>query len=193
MTGELSEITSQGGLVAAFASTTGTGTNTSGNALFSSDDFKTADQIVACAVQQLNIDVHRIYAAGCDSGGLQAGAMLYYRSSYLAAAMPNSGGIFQPSQLENPRHVPALITAHGAAGTDLVILDFSQTSLSECADVKSKGGLAVDCNHGGGHCGSPADLIAAQWQFCKDHPFGLAGDPYRNGLPPSFPSYCVIQ
>jgi hypothetical protein len=51
----------------------------------------------------------------------------------------------------------------------------------------------VDCNHGGGHCGAPANDIAAQWQFCKDHPFGVSPDPYASGLPSSFPSYCTKQ
>jgi hypothetical protein len=60
-------------------------------------------------------------------------------------------------------------------------------------DIKSHGGFAVDCNHGGGHCGAPADDIAAQWQFCKDHPFGVSPEPYKNGLPSGFPSYCTIQ
>jgi len=184
---QISEIVSRGGLVAVLQ-------NGQGISTFSSDDFKTADTIVACAITQLNIDVHRIYAAGCEEGGLQAGAMLYYRSSYLAAAMPSSEGILSPAPaLENPNHVPALITAHGAPGSDLYVVDRSQTSLAECADVKSKGGFAVDCNHGGGVCGAPADLIAAQWQFCKDHPYGVSPEPYGSGLPSSFPSYCAVQ
>ena len=30
------------------------------------------------------------------------------------------------------------------------------------------------------------------WQFMKDHPFGVTPEPYANGLPASFPSYCKI-
>ena len=29
-----------------------------------------------------------------------------------------------------------------------------------------------------------------EWQFLKDHPFGIAKDPYADGFLPSFPSYC---
>jgi poly(3-hydroxybutyrate) depolymerase len=191
---EITEITGEGGLVASFSTSLGTGTDT-GDAVWYTDDFKMCDQILACAVQQLNIDTHRIYTAGCSAGGLQAGAMVYQRSSYLAAAMPNSGGISPIPGLNafQDSHIPALITTHGAAGTDVVVLDFSQASLNECKDVKSHGGFVVDCNHGGMHCGAPANDIAAQWQFCKDHPFGVSPEPYASSLPSSFPSYCTIQ
>ena len=190
---QITEITGEGGLVASFSTSLGTGQDT-GDAVWYTDDFKMCDQILACAVQQLNIDLHQVYTAGCSAGGLQAGAMVYARSSYLAAAMPNSGGINFPGafQFENA-HIPALITTHGAMGTDVVIIDFSTASLNECMDVKAKGGFAVDCNHGGTHCGAPPNDIAAQWQFCKDHPFGVSPEPYKGGLPSSFPSYCVIQ
>jgi predicted esterase len=192
MAAQIPQITGAGGLVASFSSTYGTGTDTSGDGVFFADDFNTADQILACAVQQLNIDVHRLISAGCSTGGLQTGSMLYLRSGYLACAMPNSGGASFPLPLQD-KHVPSLITTHGAMGSDVVVIDFSTTSATEDKDVKSKGGFVVDCNHGGGHCGAPANDIAAQWKFCMDHPFGVTMDPYAGGLPSSFPTYCKVQ
>jgi hypothetical protein len=196
---ETQEVVGAGGLVASFESTTGTGACTSGTCIFYSDDYNTADQILACAVQQLNIDTTRIISAGCSAGGLQTGSMLFYRSSYMACGMPNSGGVVFPGMLQNA-HVPSLITTHGAAGTDVVGVDFSMTSLSEDMAIKQAapnsmppGGYVVDCNHGGGHCGAPPDDVAAQWQFCKDHPFGVSPDPYGGKLPSNFPSYCTYQ
>lgn len=191
MSAEIPQITGAGGLIASFVSTTGTGTNTSGTGTNYSDDFKTADQILACATQQLNIDTHRIVSAGCSAGGLQTGSMLYMRSSYLACAMPNSGGSVFPYMLEDS-HVPSLITTHGGP-SDMVGVSFTTTSMTEDMDVKSKGGFVVDCNHGGGHCGAPANDVAAQWKFCMDHPFGVMTDPYASGLPSTFPTYCVKQ
>jgi poly(3-hydroxybutyrate) depolymerase len=192
MSNQISEITGEGGVVASFTTTTAMGMNT-GNGVWYTGDFAMADQILACAVQQLNIDTRQIFTAGCSAGGLEAGAMEYGRSSYLAAVMPNSGG--EPYageyQLQDP-HVPALITTHGKMGTDVVQIDFSTTSMTEDKDILAKGGFAVDCDHGGGHCQAPAVDIAAQWQFCKDHPFGVSPEPYANGLPSSFPSYCTI-
>jgi predicted esterase len=198
---ETKEVVSGGGLVASFDSTTGMGTNTSGSipATFYSGDFNTADQILACAVKQLNIDTSRIISGGCGAGGLQTGSMLYYRSSYLACAMPNSGGVVAPGTFQDS-HVPSLITTHGAAGMDVIVYDFAMTSLTEDRAVKMAasgsmppGGYVVDCNHGKGVCGATASNIAAQWQFCKDHPFGVSPDPYNGALPSSFPTYCTYQ
>ncbi len=187
---EQSEVVGEGGLVASFTTSTKSGTDT-GDAVWYTGDFAMADQILACAVQQLNIDTRRIYSAGCSAGALQASAMLYERSSYMAAVMPNSGGSVIPYALQDPSHVPALITTHGGS-SDMVIISFAQASATQDKDVASKGGFVVDCNHGGTHCGAPANDIAAQWQFCKDHPFGVSPEPYANGLPKSFPSYCVV-
>ncbi len=190
----LNEIQSEGGIVASFTTTTSLGTNT-GNNVWYTGDFAMADIILACAVQQLNIDTHRIYTGGCSAGGLQSGAMVYGRSSYLAGAMPNSGGIVPIPGLttfDDPSHVPSLITTHGGAA-DMVGVSFSQTSATEDNDIASKGGLVVDCDHGGKHCAAPADDIAGQWTFLKAHPFGVSPDPYAAGLPATgFPSYCKI-
>jgi hypothetical protein len=131
-----------------------------------------------------------IYAAGCSAGGLEAGAMVTQRSSYLAAAMPNSGGSLL-GNWQDPTHIPAIITTHGSFASDFVILHFADVSKATDQVVANMGGFAVDCDHGGGHCGAPPEVIAAQWQFLKDHPFGVSVDPYAAGLPSSFPTYCT--
>jgi hypothetical protein len=186
--GAIQEITGEGGVVASFTTTTGMGMNT-GNNVWYTGDFAMADIILACAVKQLNVETKRVYTGGCSAGGLQAGAMVYGRSTYLAGAMPNSGGMVFPGRFEAPGHVPALITTHGAAGVDVVFIDFSETSMTQCKDIAAKGGVAVNCDHGGRHCGSTSAVRAAQWQFLKDHPFG-AESPYKGTLPSSFPAFC---
>jgi hypothetical protein len=187
---EINEITAAGGLVASFSTSTAQGTDT-GDAVWYTGDFAMADQILACAVQQLNIDTRKIYTAGCSAGGLQAGAMVYSRASYLAAAMPNSGGIVFAFPTDDASHIPSVITTHGGS-SDMVVVSFSMTSMTLDNDIAMKGGYVIDCNHGGGHCGAPANDIAAQWQFCKDHPYGVSPNPYASGLPSSFPTYCTI-
>jgi len=195
---EMQEIISAGGLIASASSTTSSGTDT-GDAVWYTGDFATSDQVLACAVQQLNIDTRRIITAGCSAGGLQAGAMVFSRSAYLGCSMPNSGGevIANEYPLENA-HVPSLITTHGGS-TDNVVISFATASATLDTDVAGKaassmppGGYVVDCNHGGGHCGAPANDIAAQWQYCKDHPYGVSPDPYASGLPSTFPTYCMV-
>lgn len=198
MAPQIAEVTAQGGVVASFTTTIGTGTTT-GNLVWYTGDYDLADVILACAVQQLNIDTRRIYAAGCSAGGLQSGSMVLARSSYLAGAMPNSGGDILVSQWEDPNHVPSVMTAHGTYDNDFVILHFSEWSLKLDQAVADKGGYAVDCTHPYGHCMIVTDpkatdvseVIAPQWQFLKDHPYGITTDPYANGLPSSFPSYCT--
>jgi predicted esterase len=202
---QLTEIVQEGGLVASFSTSTSQGQDT-GDAVWYTGDFAMADQILACAVQQLNINTRMIYTAGCSAGGLQAGAMMFSRSAYLAAAMPNSGGeTFANAYMQENAHVPSVMTAHGGSA-DMVVISFATASATLDMDIASRassskppGGYAIDCNHGGGHCGiffAPAvdyaAYISAQWQFCKDHPYGVATDPYASGLPASFPSYCTV-
>jgi hypothetical protein len=188
----INEITAEGGIVASGNQSTRTGSDT-GNGVWFTGDFEIADEVVACAKEQLDIDPRRIYTAGGSAGALQAGIMAYKRSSYLAASVPNSGGYtIGGNMLEDPTHVPAVMTLHGAQGVDVVIVDFSQQSLVLDVDIAKKGGFAIDCNHGGGHIGAPPNLIESGWQFMKDHPFGVSPEPYANGLPMGFPSYCKI-
>jgi poly(3-hydroxybutyrate) depolymerase len=184
------DVLAAGGLVAALHETTARGVN-GWNGTWYSGDYEVVDELVACAVKQLDIDVRRIYTTGCSAGGVQAGALAYARSSYIAAASPNSGGTLLPAaELESSAHVPAMMTVHGRSGTDVVIVDFAEASRALASDVVAKGGFAVDCDHGGGHCAAPPAARAAQWQFLNDHPFGVEPEPYASGLPPAFPTYC---
>jgi hypothetical protein len=190
----IDEFKSMGGILVSPQSGTGSGGDCSGTATFSMDDFKVADQIAACAVRDWGIDPHRIWATGCSAGGLQSGCMALVRSSYMAGAVPNSGGEYVPIGQEDMSHTPSMMTVHGAAGSDVVIVDFSSTSKMIDDQVKSAGGFAIDCDHGDGHChipALPADVATAGWQFMKDHPFGVSPEPYTT-LPTSFPSYCKI-
>lgn len=189
----ISELMSTGGVFVAFARSSGTGGDCSGTGTFSQDDFKIADQIVACAVQDHNIDARRIYATGCSAGGLFAGCMAIERSSYLAATVPNSGGItigYGPTQ--DPTRIPAVMTMHGGPG-DVVIVTFSETSKAYDSFMLKKGSpMVINCNHGGGHCGAPGALYESGWQFMKDHSFGTNPSPYKDGLPMGFHSSCEI-
>ncbi len=189
-----SEVLGLGGVIAAPNQTTGTG-NPIDWGVWNTGDFEIADQVVACAIEQLNIDTRRIYTGGSSAGGLAASVMGYQRSGYLAAANPNSGGLAPwpfLNTLQDPSHVAAIMTMHGAQGADLVVIDFADVSVANCVDVAAKGGFAVDCDHGGGHCMAPGDLKAAGWEFMKAHPYGTKPSPYEGGLPASFPSYCQI-
>ena len=156
-------------------------------------DLKYADQIVACAVQNHNIDPRRIYVTGCSAGGLMAGAMTLQRSKYVAAAAPNSGGtVATTGQLQDPQRVPAVFSMHGGTG-DTVIVNFADTTHNFQNILKPTGAFLVECNHMMGHCGAPASLHEQAWQFMKAHPFSTKPSPYAGGLPATFSTYCTIQ
>jgi predicted esterase len=156
-------------------------------------DLAFADQIVACAVQNHNIDPRQIYVTGCSAGGLMAGVMALERSSYVAAAAPNSGGITAPTfPIEDRTRVPAVMTMHGGAG-DNVIVNFGDTSRQLASVLGPLGSFIVDCNHNSGHCGAPASLHEKAWDFLLAHPFGTQPSPFASGLPGDFPEFCAVQ
>ncbi len=183
-------VTAAGGVIVSFQGTTG-GDLYSGTSIFGQGDMKLVDGLVACAVKYHNVDPRKIYVMGCSAGGLFSVAMAAMRSSYIAAAAPNSGGITVSPAFESG-HVPPLMTVHGAMGSDVVIVDFSQTSASADMLFKSKGGFVIDCNTGGGHCGG-AGLAGDVWTFFQAHAFGIEPEPWATGLPAGFSSQCKIQ
>lgn len=185
------EILDQGGIIISFQNSLGTGGDCSGTSTFSKDDFEVADLLAACAVRDHAIDPRRIYTTGCSAGGLQAGCMAAMRSSYIAAAAPNSGGEVTRQPIQEPAHIPAVMTMHGGT-SDRVIVSFASTSATFDEHMDSAGGFVVNCDHGGGHCAAPDELYSAAWDFMKVHPFGVEPKPYAAGLPASFPSYCAV-
>jgi hypothetical protein len=189
----LQSILDAGGIIVSPQGSLGQGGDCSGTAIFSMGDFAISDQLAACAVRDHNIDPRRIYTMGCSAGGLQAACMAKMRSNYIAAVAPNSGGQYIPIQLQDPARVPASMTMHGATGSDVVIIDFAQASLAYADSIVAAGGFAIDCNHGGGHCGAPAPLQTAAIQFLLDHRYGVSPEPYAGGLPSGFPSYCMVR
>ena len=181
-------VAAEGGVLISFQDTVG-GDLLSGTFIFGAGDFELADQLVACAVQNANVDPRRIFATGCSAGGLFSGAMAAARSQYMAAAAPNSGGWVVPVAFAND-HTPALMTIHGAPGVDVVVIDFSDSSATADMGFKARGGFVINCNHGGGHCGG-GGLAPDIWEFFKAHPYGVAPEPWTS-LPAGFNSSCQI-
>jgi hypothetical protein len=182
-------VVAEGGVLISFQGTTG-GDLLSGTLIFGAGDFNLADQLVACAVRDANVDPRRIFATGCSAGGLFSTAMAVLRSNYMAAAAPNSGGLILPGQFQNG-YTPALMTIHGAPGLDVVVIDFSVSSTTADTQFGDRGGFVINCNHGGGHCGG-GSLAGNIWQFFKAHPYGVEPEPWEGGLPAGFHSSCKI-
>jgi poly(3-hydroxybutyrate) depolymerase len=183
-------VVSEGGVLASFQGGFGTGDGLSGTAIFGRSDLDLVDQLVARAVQDHNVDPRRIFTTGCSAGGLFATAMSALRSSYVAAAAPNSGGWSFPQPFQG-EFTPALMTMHGAPGVDVVGIDFSVSSAAADDAFKRRGGFVINCNHGGGHCGARG-LAPSVWEFFKAHPYGVEPLPWAGQLPAGFDRACEI-
>jgi predicted esterase len=189
----INEIKSAGGIVIAMNAYDGgsSGGSTTGNAVWYTGDFDVTDEVLACAVQTgVGIDTARIHTLGFSAGGLQASYMLKARSNYLASVTSYSGGAAFPVSMRDPNNKLPVIFFHGGSG-DSFILNFQSASISMANDLKSAGHFVIMCDHGGGHW-IPSAGGATSWQFFKDHRYGQTPEPYRDGLPASFPSYCRI-
>lgn len=184
-------VQAEGGVLISFQSSSGQGDSScSGTFIFSLGDMDIIDDLVGCAVKNHNVDPRRIYTTGCSAGGLFSACLAARRSSYIAAAAPNSGGFAIPQPFET-MYTPALMTVHGAAGRDVVIIDFSNSSATADMAFKSRGGFVINCDHGGGHCGG-AGQAPSIWKFFKAHPYGVDPYPWAGGLPADFDPKCKI-
>jgi hypothetical protein len=190
----ITEIKNQGGMVAAPRGPTGLTGNQTGGVVWKSGDYALADEIVACAVQQVGIDTRRIHSMGMSAGGLHTSLLTYRRSGYLASVTTYSGGlvpILPPPPSQDPANKLPAIIAHG--GEKDVINNFSFKTASEkyLNNLRSAGHFAFICDHGKGHALPPGGG-AMSWQFFQDHPWGASPSPYQGGLPPSMPDYCSL-
>ncbi len=152
------------------------------------DDFRVADEVLACAIQKVGVDVSRIHSMGMSAGGLNTTQMSYRRSGYIASVVTYSGGRVSTIPTQDPSNKFAAMIFHGGP-SDQVVINFQTASQNYYNDLKSKSQFAMLCNHGNGHS-IPTDARAAVWQFLQAHPFGTVPSPYAGGLPSSMPTYC---
>lgn len=158
--------------------------------LWFDSDFDVADQIVACAVQNHNVDPRRIYVTGCFAGGLMAGTMTVARSSYVAGAMFESGGIaIEDWPFDEPRHAPTVIALQGYH--DELVIDTRPLADQLGERLAAAGGTFILCEHNGPKCNGQLELYEQAWSLLKAHPFGSPPD-FSGGLPAEYPEYCKI-
>jgi predicted esterase len=195
----ISEIEALGGIVAAPESGTPRETrpwdNTPGGAKGTDNDQRLMDEIVACAIAKVGIDVRRIHATGMSAGGLKTAQVSLRRSGYLASVVVYSGGLtdgdMPPDQ--DPTNLFAAMILYGGA-SDISPVDgipYTAASRDYLDLLKAGGRFAFLCDHGGGHS-VPRDSQASAWKFFQDHPFGTTPSPYAAGLPSGFLRYCSL-
>jgi len=186
----ISKVTSMGGVVAAFTSTACNGCATTDDFYWYVEDNKIQDTVVACAIQQANIDTRHIHALGWSAGALHSVYVGLSRSDYMASIISYSGGMppwpGQNAAQDPNNHVSALLT-YGAL--DAVVVDFPTQSKAYYSQFQPKGYYTMMCNHGGGHM-IDSRVAPQSLKFFMDHPYKVNPAPYASGIPSVFPSYC---
>jgi hypothetical protein len=196
--GATNAVTNEGGMVVSFEMGNGQGTNTSGTFIWTAGDLQVVDQLVACGVAQGKVDPTHIHTAGLSAGGMQASAMVFLRSSYVASAFVYSAGLYEDMdagmiRLEDASNVPSVGFGHGAKGSDVLIVDNADMARATEARLKALGGFSFDCDDGGNlNVTRGTTLGSSVLQFFKDHPYKRKPSPYASALPSSWPTYCVI-
>ncbi|PCC68071.1 hypothetical protein SAMN02745121_04586 [Nannocystis exedens] len=155
------------------------------------DDLLLADEVLACAKEQIGVDPSRIYTLGFSAGGLHTSQMSIRRSNYIAAAAPYSGGLIfgATPPFQDPDNKFAAMIFHGGPG-DFVVVGFDQASKDYAAYLDLNDDFNFLCDHGGGH--TIPDAQDSVMQFFFDHPYGVGASPYAQGLPGDFPGYCDL-
>ena len=198
-TSVIAEIVAQGGIVAAPAARVPTSTRPwDSTALGPSgdNDQRLMDEVVACANEKVGIDLRRIHAIGMSAGGLKTAQVSLRRSGYLASVVVYSGGL-RPDESppdQDPDNAFAAMILYGGS-TDISPVDgtpYPAASTKYRDLVRSRGGFAFLCDHGGGHS-VPQDSQQSAWQFLQDHPYGAKPSPYAAALPGGFLDYCSLE
>jgi predicted esterase len=154
-----------------------------------------ADEVIACAMDQVGIDPHRIHSVGFSAGGIHTVTMSTRRAAYLASVVSYSGGEFGAvlAADSDPDNLFAAMSVHG--GPDDVYegaVSFQEPSEHYAELLQASGRFALLCDHGQGHS-VPASIQASVVRFFADHPWGTTPSPYALGLPSEFPDgFCVI-
>lgn len=194
--GIIDQVTSLGGVVAAPHADPAAGTfpwylTTGAGA---EDDLLVADEILACALENVGIDTRRIHSIGMSAGGLQTTQMSYRRSGYLASVATYSGGLIgNAPPIQAPDNPFAAMIMHGGPDDAVVVISFQTVSESYRNDLAARGQFAFICDHGLGHDIPKSDGVQdAIGQFFEAHPFGVTPSPFAAGLPEGFPSWCTL-
>jgi len=167
-------------------------------------DIRLADEILACAIETVGVDTRRIHSLGFSAGANNTMHFSWRRSGYLASVVTYSGARTGDDPLQDPENLFAAAIFHGGetdtftTGDGSFTISFQDGGNAYYTELTQASHFAFICDHGLGHkspgqSGGPGlEVAASGWQFLRDHPFGITPDPYANGLPADFPSYCQL-
>lgn len=188
----IGEITAMGGIVAAPVHDPAAGQFPWFLTLGGTDesDLHVMDEVLACAVEKVGVDLRRIHSVGFSAGAMNTTQVGWRRSGYIASVVTFSGAQIGSPPDQDPDNLYPAMVVHGGP-QDVVVINFKDNSEKYAQGLKEAGHFAFLCDHGQQHS-IPADIRGPAWQFLKDHPFGEQPEPYEGGLPAGFPSYCAL-
>jgi hypothetical protein len=185
----IQKVMDAGGVVAAFNHVACSSCQTTDDNWWYVEDDPVQDFVVACAIQQANIDTRHIHALGWSAGALHSTHIAFARAGYMASIISYSGGNPLQAQSQDPTNHFSSILTYGDQGTDVVILDFNQNSHTYYSTYQPMGYYTMMCHHPGGHEIDPM-VAPVSLEFFMAHPYEVSPEPYANGVPTDFPSYC---
>ena len=153
-------------------------------------DLQLFEDLLACASDQFDVDLDRIYSTGHSAGGLWTSYLTMHASDWLAATAIMSGGANAQTYTTPERQLPVLVI-WGGEGDTYGSFRFADSSRFLAGELLSDGHFVTNCDHGQGHI-PPPQAMDFIWPWFEDHPY-TADRPYADGLPGVFPTYCTIQ
>lgn len=187
----IDNVVAQGGVVASFNAVPCLRCGLADDVVWYDEDDVVSDQVVACAIQNAQIDTRRIHSVGFSSGALHTMHLALARSNYIASVASFSGGVpVTPNGPQDPTNKVAALLAFGREGVDNAVVDFNVSSHDWYNTYIPQGYYVMMCAHGRGH-EIPPVLPDHILRFLLDHPYRVDPEPYKTMIPGEFPSYCT--
>lgn len=189
--GATAAVKTEGGIAASWDTSNSKGTNT--GTIWYTGDMEAADQLIACGIEKNLVDTSHIHVAGYSAGGLETGAFIVGRNNYVASVIVYSGGkpFGAGGAVGAGGHVPSMVGAHGAAGSDSLGLDFGTQTPALGKEVAAAGGFVIDCDDGSSHIDIGKRFVVGSKarDFFKAHAWGVK--PWT-AVPAGWPSNCKV-
>lgn len=154
-------------------------------------DLTLFDDLLTCAWEQFGVDVDRVHSFGMSAGGLWSTYLTMHRAQWHASTAPLSGGADVNTYVSPAAPIPVLVSWGGPSDV-YATFSFDTSSRYLIDHLREDGHFVAECMHNNGHQLPPgsSDYL---WTWFDAHERGADGEPFEDGLPDSFPSFCGLD